>query len=253
MTDNMNTLEESQILSRLEKLIPEKIEFLNPVIDRHDRQILRSLLSPDQLYEWRTGKRYRSMALPISRRNFIRDVVPLFVLMLPLGGIVYWRAGDLRMTGIILAAYLLVILTGIRTRFRRLRKMSQFPIVMIRGSNLIFRKKTGNFFFQQPDGRRILNLDEIECLISVTSPFVEVNGKPWIFSFRNWHILYAVRWDSTLECLIIAHGRMLSCFRYFYRSLAKLTGKKLYEFQRGSEAGLFGKNSHDHLFMGPGL
>ena len=252
MTDRNNKLNEAEISARLEKCIPEKIEFVNPVQDLNSPQVKRSLLAPDQLYDWLPGKRYQALAVPVRMPDFLDDIVPLPILIIILGGVIYWQTKNLLLASGISAVLLALILIYAVVKGYRLWKISRWPVALIRGQKLFLRKNSDQYFLQQPNGRKTLDLNEIDCFISVACPTVYINNRSWTFPSRTWHILYAVRFQSELECLMIAQGWLFSCSRLFYRTLARKTGKPLYEFQRWPEMDHSGKNGPDQMFLFPG-
>ena len=215
-------------LKKFEQGVPEKIS-LSGSFDRNVPRNIRLMTSSAEYFRIDSAEKKLSVCLDwrcTLRKNIIEfmGVVVQATLLISIG---YSWFYALLIAGIVGIGGLLYF----RFQHQSLAKLNIPCVQVMEMQNGILRlfKNDDLIFMQQDTDFREFDLKDIQCFLCVAATTIYYNHTQW----KNdavWKILYAVRQDSTLECIMFTGD----CGTTFYRILAKKCGKKLVTLQHSA-------------------
>ena len=215
-------------LKKFEQGVPEKIS-LSGSFDRNVPRNIRLMTSSTEFFRIDSAEKKLSVCLDwrcTLRKNIIEfmGVVVQATLLISIG---YSWFYALLIAGIAGIGGLLYF----RFQHQSLAKLNIPCVQVMEMQNGILRlfKNDDLIFMQQDTDFREFDLKDIQCFLCVAATTIYYNHTQW----KNdavWKILYAVRRDSTLECIMFTGD----CGTKFYRILAKKCGKKLVTLQHSA-------------------
>ena len=215
-------------LKKFEQGVPEKIS-LSGSFDRNVPRNIRLMTSSAEFFRIDSAEKKLSVCLDwrcTLRKNIIEfmGVVVQATLLISIG---YSWFYALLIAGIAGIGGLLYF----RFQHQSLAKLNIPCVQVMEMQNGILRlfKNDDLIFMQQDTDFREFDLKDIQCFLCVAATTIYYNHTQW----KNdavWKILYAVRQDSTLECIMFTGD----CGTKFYRILAKKCGKKLVTLQHSA-------------------